>query len=161
MAELLADTWPHSYSHLDAQKQVRLLYASDRILFAAFAGKQLVGLIGAIPQYGNTGWELHPLAVAEDYRSRGIGSRLVEALEAAILSHGGIMVYLGTDDDRDQTSLSGVDLFRDPFGEVDHIVNLRRHPYAFYQKLGYRIVGVLPDANGVGKPDIFMAKSLR
>lgn len=32
------------------------------------------------------------------------------------------------------------------------------HPYEFYQKLGYSIVGVLPDANGFEKPDIFMAK---
>ncbi len=34
------------------------------------------------------------------------------------------------------------------------------HPYEFYQKLGYVIVGVVPDANGFGKPDIYMAKSL-
>jgi aminoglycoside 6'-N-acetyltransferase I len=38
------------------------------------------------------------------------------------------------------------------------IGNLRRHPYEFYQKLGYVIVGVIPDTNGFGKPDIFMAK---
>jgi hypothetical protein len=27
-----------------------------------------------------------------------------------------------------------------------------------YQKLGFVIVGVMPDANGPGKPDIYMAK---
>lgn len=31
-------------------------------------------------------------------------------------------------------------------------------PYEFYQKLGYAIIGVVPDANGLGKPDILMAK---
>jgi hypothetical protein len=36
-----------------------------------------------------------------------------------------------------------------------------RHPNEFYQKLGYEIVGVIPDANGLGKHDILMAKSLR
>jgi len=41
-----------------------------------------------------------------------------------------------------------------------HIRNLGRHPYEFYQKLGYVIVGVIPDANGLGKPDILMAKSV-
>jgi hypothetical protein len=32
--------------------------------------------------------------------------------------------------------------------------------YEFYQKQGYVIVGVMPDANGLGKPDILMAKSV-
>jgi aminoglycoside 6'-N-acetyltransferase I len=43
-------------------------------------------------------------------------------------------------------------------GHARRIRNLRRHPYGFYQKLGYVVVGVLPDANGRGRPDIFMAK---
>ena len=36
--------------------------------------------------------------------------------------------------------------------------NLGQHPYEFYLRLGFRIAGVLPDANGRGKPDIFLAK---
>lgn len=38
--------------------------------------------------------------------------------------------------------------------------SLRRHPYEFYLKLGYTVVGVIPDANGPGKPDILMATRL-
>ena len=34
----------------------------------------------------------------------------------------------------------------------------RGHPFGFYQKLGYVIIGVVPDANGWGKPDIIMGK---
>ncbi len=30
----------------------------------------------------------------------------------------------------------------------------------FYQKVGYTVVGVVPDANGLGKPDILMAKRI-
>ena len=36
--------------------------------------------------------------------------------------------------------------------------NLRGHPYEFYQRCGFTIVGVVPDANGLGKPDILLAK---
>jgi aminoglycoside 6'-N-acetyltransferase I len=43
---------------------------------------------------------------------------------------------------------------------IAQVRNLRRHPYEFYQRQSYTIGGVIPDANGQGKPDIFMAKSL-
>jgi len=32
------------------------------------------------------------------------------------------------------------------------------HAFLFYQKVGYVVTGVMPDANGLGKPDIFMSK---
>ena len=70
------------------------------------------------------------------------------------------MVYLGTDDKRGQTSIADIDLFPDALRLAANIRNLRGHPYEFYQKQGYTIVGVLPDANGFGRPDIFMAKRI-
>jgi aminoglycoside 6'-N-acetyltransferase I len=32
------------------------------------------------------------------------------------------------------------------------------HPAGFYSRMGFQVVGLIPDANGPGKPDILMAK---
>ena len=69
-------------------------------------------------------------------------------------------MWLGTDDEDGQTSLSGVDIYDDLLGRLANIRNLRNHPFGFYQRLGYTITGVMPDANGFGKPDIYMAKRI-
>jgi hypothetical protein len=71
---------------------------------------------------------------------------------------GGLTVLLGSDDEDDMTTLSGVELYPDVWTHVANIRNLRGHPFEFYQKCGFVIVGVVPDANGLGKPDILMAK---
>ena len=58
------------------------------------------------------------------------------------------------------TTLSGVSLYPNPWEHIASIKNLKGHPYEFYQKQGYTITGVVPDANGPGKPDILMSKRL-
>ena len=105
-------------------------------------------------------WELHPLAVTAAMRGQGVGRALVNDLEAIAKARGGLTLWLGTDDEDHQTSLAGVDLYPNVLEHVTAIKNLRRHPFEFYQKLGFVIVGVMPDANGLGKPDIFMAKRI-
>lgn len=158
-AVLLAKAFPQSYadSGLD---EINEILAPERIAVMAIINGHLVGLAGAIPQYGNTGWELHPLVVDENYRNQKIGSRLEALLISEVKKSGGIVIYLGTDDESNQTSLSMGDLFDDPYTKINNIENFNNHPYSFYEKLGYIICGVIPDANGKGKPDIIMAKKI-
>lgn len=79
-------------------------------------------------------------------------------LEARVRERGGLTVYIGTDDEAGLTSLGGVDVYPDVWAHLRDIRNLRGHPFGFYARQGYTVVGVVPDANGFGKPDIMMAK---
>ena len=157
--DLLEECFPHAYGGDLARQQMTLCLEEDRIALMAAEGDRLIGFVGAIPQYGVTAWELHPLAVTAGWRKKGVGRALVASAGGGVRkARGCLTLYLGTDDEFFQTSLSQGDLFEDTFRKIEHIQNLRSHPYEFYQKQGFQIVGVLPDANGPGKPDIFMAK---
>jgi aminoglycoside 6'-N-acetyltransferase I len=80
-------------------------------------------------------------------------------LEERVRERGALTLYLGTDDDGTApgTSAGGVELYPDP---LEHAARLEvfDHPVGFYERLGFVVVGVIPDANGPGKPDIWMAK---
>jgi aminoglycoside 6'-N-acetyltransferase I len=91
-----------------------------------------VGWIGGIKHYRGHAWELHPLVVRPDQQRRGIGRRLVCALERRVLELGGRTIYLGTDDEQNQTSIGGIDLYPNVWEHVRNITNLRDHPYEFY-----------------------------
>ena len=73
---------------------------------------------------------------------------------------GGAALHHGPETADGSTSLAGVDLYDGLFDRLQGIRNLKGHPYEFYQKLGFSIVGAIPDANGYGKPDILLAKRL-
>jgi len=118
----------------------------------------VLGWVGAISRYDGHVWEVHPLLVRPDRQRQGIGRALLADLEAVVRAHGAITLYLGTDDVDRQTSLGGIDLYPDIAHHIATIKNVRQHSFAFYQKVGFVIMGLLPDANGFGKPDILMAK---
>ena len=158
-ATLLVAAFPHwTATAADARKEVAPLLEPGRICLIARAGDDVLGWIGAIPSYSHA-WELHPLVVREDVRDQGIGRALVATLEDRVRQRGALTLYLGTDDDGSApgTSAGGVDLFPEV---LSHAANLAviDHAAGFYRRLGFEVVGLIPDANGPGKPDVLMAK---
>ena len=155
--------WPDAWPDLtSALQEVHDSFGEDRISRVAVTDEGYVlGWIGAIQEYDGHAWQLHPLVVHPMHQGSGIGRALVVDLEDRIRQRGGITIYLGTDDEDDMTSLANTDLYPDVLSHLARIKNLKRHPFEFYQKLGYVIIGVIPDANGLGKPDILMAKRLQ
>ena len=150
------DAWP---TLADGRKEVQEMLEADRICRAAIDDDgNLLGIIGGVSQYEGRVWELHPLAVQPGAQGRGVGKTLVEDFEQQVRLRGGLTITLGSDDDDGMTSLSNVDLYKNLWEQIRNIRNLNRHPFEFYQKMGYIITGVVPDANGIGKPDIIMSK---
>jgi aminoglycoside 6'-N-acetyltransferase I len=152
------DRWPDAWPNLETSiAEVQESLGEGRISLVAVADDVAVGWIGAIRAYRNA-WELHPLVVAGSRRGEGIGTRLVERVEDRIAGMGGGTLYLGTDDQDGSTTVSGADLYPDPLRHLSMIQG--DHPFQFYRKLGFSLVGVIPDANGPGQPDILLAKRI-
>ena len=162
LVEGFARDWPGAWPDLAAgREEVRECAAEGRIARVALDEDGTVaGWIGGRPDYGRV-WELHPLVVRADRRREGVGRALVADLEGLVAERGGLTLRVGSDDEDGMTSLGGVDLYPDPLAHLAAIEDRRGHPFAFYQRCGFALVGVLPDANGFGKPDIFLAKRIR
>jgi len=166
-AQLLVDAfcehWPDAWpTFAEALKEIHEMLQSERICRVAVdENSSLLGIIGGIPGYDGLVWELHPLAIQPSKQGQGIGRALVEDLEEQVRSKGALTITLGSDDEDGMTSLADVNLYENLWEKIRDIRNIKNHPFGFYQKIGYVITGVVPDANGVGKPDILMAKRVR
>jgi aminoglycoside 6'-N-acetyltransferase I len=120
--------------------------------------KVLAWTIGA--EVYDVTWELELLVVRRDSKRKGIGRTMLRDFEEQVLKRGGSTVFLGSDDENNRTSLGGIELYPNPLEHLANIKNIGGHPFEFYQKCGYTITGVIPHANGFGKPDIWMTKQL-
>lgn len=163
-AQLLVDAfrehWPDAWPTIEeALEEVHELLQTERICrIAVDEQRYLLGIIGGIQGYDGNVWELHPLAVQPSSQGQGIGRALIEDFEEQVRLRGGLTITLGTDDENGMTSLSNVNLYENLWEKIRDVRNLKNHPFEFYQKMGYVITGVVPDANGRGKPDILMGK---
>jgi aminoglycoside 6'-N-acetyltransferase I len=166
VAELLVagfgDTGSASWRNIgEALEEIQNSLQPGRISRIAVNEQGVVlGWIGGIEEYDGNVWELHPLVVRQDCQRQGVGRTLVADFERQVADRGGHTIRLGTDDENCRTTLGGVDIYPDVLDKLRSIENVRGHPFEFYLKVGYHIVGVIPDANGYGKPDILMAKRI-
>jgi aminoglycoside 6'-N-acetyltransferase I len=142
-----------------AREEVEEALRPDRLALAALdpAGR-LEGWIGSIPSHGGGAWEIHPLVVSSKAQGGGVGTMLMREIEFRAAQAGVRTLWVGADDEGGLTTLSGVDLYHNLIDHLERMEKQRPHPAGFYMELGFKVVGVLPDANGPGRPDIFLAK---
>ena len=143
----------------EARQEVIDSLGPDRISRVAVdTDGTVLGWIGAIRQYDGLVWELHPIVVAESHRKRGIGRALVLDLESILAARGALTLWAGSDDLSGETSLGGIDLYAELPAALNTVRSGGSHPLPFYKRLGFQLIGVMPDANGAGRPDIFLGK---
>ena len=162
LVEGFRDVAPRAWPNLTmAEGEVRVLLEPPNIARAALDPEgRLLGWAGGMPQYYGETWELQPLVVDPQLRSQGVGRALVRDMEAQTYAQGGRTLWVGADDEAGLTSLANTDLFADPLGALQRLTAKPPHPLGFYRSLGFVVVGVIPDANGPGRPDILLAKHL-
>jgi aminoglycoside 6'-N-acetyltransferase I len=156
--EVAPDAWPDLEAAMAEVNEARKQSVFARA--ALDAKGSVVGWIGALSAYDGNVWEIHPLAVHPNLQQCGIGSALMEDLEASARAQSVLTLYAGADDHLGATTLSGADLYADLPQALAAVRAEPPHPLGFYEKCGFRVVGVLPDANGKNQPDIFLAKRL-
>lgn len=166
IARLLVDgfaaKWPDAYAdYAAALTEVHESLDDGRLsLVLLDDDEQAIGWVAAESQYGGHAWELHLLVVDSAWQGQGLGRMLVTAVEEAARARGATTLWVASDDETGLTSLHNTDLYPDPLAHLSRLHDRGGHPFGFYQRLGFVLVGVLPDANGPGKPDIFLAKRL-
>ena len=162
LVEGFAEHWPEAWPDLDsAMRSVEETLSGDKIARVAVGDDgNVLGWSAAEPLYSGNVWALTVLVVQPALQRRGTGRALAQDMEEQVRGGGGLTIWLGSDDEDDMTSLAGVDLFPDPLEHLARISDRKGHPFEFYRKMGFSVAGVLPDANGLGKPDIFLAKSV-
>ena len=143
-----------------ARDEVNECIVDPFICIGMMVDGELVGWCGLRPMYDLT-WELHPMVIDPSQQGRGFGALLLSRVEYIASNNGLIGIILGTDDESSGTSISMTDLNESNiYQEMRDIKNIKHHPFEFYKKCGYLIVGIVPNANGRRKPDIWMWKNL-
>ncbi len=150
--------WP---AREDAKREIKECTDKNFICIGCVENNELLGWAGLRPMYEKT-WELHPIVVKHNHQHKGVGTLLIREVERRAKEQGITGIVLGSDDENGETSLSDKDFEKaDLFQEIKNIKNIHHHPFEFFRNCGYRIVGIIPDSGGFGKPDIWMWKRVK
>jgi len=145
----------------DAFNVVKKCINETNICIGIKLENNLIGWVGLRPLYEKT-WELHPIVVKKEFQGKKYGHILLSELENIAYKNGIIGIVAGTDDETNSTSLSEKEINGENiFEEIKNIRNYKNHPFEFYKKCGYIVVGIIPNANGQNKPDIWLWKDIR
>ena len=145
----------------EAFDEVKECIEKPNICIGIKTGNELVGWAGIRPMYEKT-WELHPMAIKGEYQGKSYGRMLLKEIEERAYLNGIIGLVVGSDDETNSTSVSEKEINGENiFEAIKNIKNHKCHPFEFYQKCGYSIVGLIPNANGQNKPDIWLWKDIR
>lgn len=153
----ISDAWrtlDAAYAEVITQSQ------PPHISLVALHAQTVVGWVAAAPQYNGHAWELHPLVVAPSFRRRGIARTLVMTLVDTVRARGATTLFVWCDDETGNTSLARTNLYPEPLTHATQFRATFPHASVFYQNVGFALCGVLPDANGIGKPDVLFARRL-
>ncbi|BAK88619.1 aminoglycoside acetyltransferase [Pseudomonas aeruginosa NCGM2.S1] len=151
------DSWP---SLQKATETVIECISAENICIGILINDELCGWVGLREMYKKT-WELHPMVIKKKHQNKGFGKILIFETEKKAKERNLEGIVLGTDDETFRTTLSMSELNNENiFHEIKNIKNLKNHPFEFYEKCGYSIIGVIPNANGKNKPDILMWKNI-
>jgi aminoglycoside 6'-N-acetyltransferase I len=145
----------------DAFSEVEECTAEPNICIGIKLENELIGWVGIRQMYEIT-WELHPMVIKKEYQGKGYGKKLLKQIEKTANENGIIGLVAGSDDETNRTSLSEKEITGENiFDEIKSIKNNKKHPFEFYTKCGYSIIGIIPNANGQNKPDILLWKDIR
>jgi ribosomal protein S18 acetylase RimI-like enzyme len=104
--------------------------------------------------------EIKSVAVHPARRRRGVGRTLVMAAEERMRASGCVTMLATVGDTRGRTNLYGADVIGDAPRLLAGFACHADHPAGFFLTIGYRPVGLLPDAYGPGKHDLTLARRI-
>ena len=157
---MLHKAFPDHYPKNVAKEEIIRLLKGDNMLYVAVENETVIGFVGTSKARRYiSAFQLDLMVIKPERRGEGIGTKLLDIVEHRLRDKGVVTLFIGTDDEGYKTSLTGTNIYEDTFEKIESISSTS-HPYQFYQKQGYQIVGVIPDAFGIGNHDIVVAKRL-